>query len=144
MTGIAQFVAQSIFVPLFAIIFSAIFPYRAEESPWHLINFAPTLLGLLMGYVVATTWPSARWTGRWIWIIPFVALLYEITFVGTNRPLSYRIYQKFLGNDPLGQWLLTYPTLTNMFYALGIIGSEALRRQPGPSAGAEGDAIDSI
>jgi hypothetical protein len=88
--------------------------------------------GCLMGLSARLTFPSAKATGRWIWVLPVSVLLLAAT--SDVRTLGWRtVFEDFFfhahpGRDegPVLRDLLTYPALSCLCYSLAMVFRKSL------------------
>jgi hypothetical protein len=88
----------------------------------------------IMGFTAGRTLPSARATGRWLWLLPTGLFLYmflgEISSAGLRIAILGFISSAYHGNGEASFliYLATYPAWSSLCYSLAIAMAGRKRR----------------
>jgi hypothetical protein len=83
-------------------------------------------IGLVFGFSMGVLFAGVRKTGRLVWIAPCALYACLLVWELVNYPLQIVLLDMFAGTgeNSWAVWLFTFPTVSSVLYAIGIVVAE--------------------
>jgi len=137
------FILQQVFIPPLTLILGLLVAAPFDPTgydpvlkwPCSSLYALPAVVGFPVAYLVDRVWRRAYRSGRWIWILPCLAWVYDVNVGGKSMPFSARLAGEFApsgATEGLPLAFVTVPALACVIYSIGMM-VVAKRRRTGQS-----------